>query len=126
MTNPDILLVDDHEQNLELLEAYLDGLTGNIRTARDGIDALEKIAQKLPDIILLDVMMPRMSGFQLCRKLKADEKTKNIPVIMVTALSEESDVQRANDSGADDFLSKPINKVELVNRVQLHLAKRKG
>lgn len=126
MTNPDILLVDDHEQNLELLEAYLDGLTGNIRTARDGIDALEKIAQKLPDIILLDVMMPRMSGFQLCRKLKADEKTKNIPVIMVTALSEESDVQRANDSGADDFLSKPINKVELVNRVQLHLAKKKG
>lgn len=120
---PDILLVDDHEQNLELLEAYLESLSGTVRMARDGAEALALVQQRKPDLILLDVMMPKLSGFQVCRKLKDDPATKGIKIIMVTALNEESDQARAVDSGADDFLSKPVNKVELLNRVRMHLGR---
>lgn len=120
---PDILLVDDHEQNLELLEAYLESLAGTVRMARDGAEALTLVQQRKPDLILLDVMMPKLSGFQVCRKLKDDPATKGIKIIMVTALNEESDQARAVDSGADDFLSKPVNKVELLNRVRMHLGR---
>lgn len=113
-----VLLVDDNAQNLELLQAYLDDLDCPIRTARDGIEAMEAIDREQPDIILLDVMMPRMSGFQLCSKLKASPATRDIPVIMVTALNEVGDVERAVECGADDFLTKPVNKVELLHRVR--------
>lgn len=113
-----VLLVDDNAQNLELLQAYLDDLDCPIRTARDGIEAMEAIDREQPDIILLDVMMPRMSGFQLCTKLKASPATRDIPVIMVTALNEVGDVERAVECGADDFLTKPVNKVELLHRVR--------
>lgn len=113
-----ILIVDDHEQNLELLEAYLEDLGCELRPARDGMEALEAVAVKAPDVILLDVMMPRMSGFQVCAKLKQDPATKDIPIVMVTALNEVSDVERAIECGADDFLSKPVNKLELLTRVK--------
>jgi two-component system alkaline phosphatase synthesis response regulator PhoP len=113
-----ILIVDDNEQNLELLNAYLDELGGDIRVAHDGIEAIELIDTNPPDIILLDIMMPRMSGFQVCEKLKKDPATRDIPVIMVTALNEVGDVERAIDSGADDFLTKPVNKLELLTRVR--------
>ncbi len=113
-----ILLVDDNAQNLELLNAYLDDLDCPVRTARDGVEALELIDQSIPDIILLDVMMPRMSGFQLCAKLKSSPATRDIPIIMVTALNEVGDVERAVESGADDFLTKPVNKLELLTRVR--------
>ena len=113
-----ILIVDDHEQNLELLEAYLEDLGCELRPARDGMEALEAVAAKAPDIILLDVMMPRMSGFQVCDKLKKDPATRDIPIVMVTALNEVSDVERAIECGADDFLSKPVNKLELLTRVK--------
>jgi len=122
---PDILLVDDNEQNLELLGAFLEEFEtagGTVRTAKDGLEALKAIQAKAPDALLLDVMMPRMSGFQLCSKLKADPATKHIPVMMVTALNEISDVERAMECGADDFISKPVNKVELVGRVKALLA----
>jgi len=79
---------------------------------------LAKIADRPPDLILLDVMMPRMSGFEVCRKLKSDPATREVPVIMVTALNEMSDIERAVDSGTDDFLSKPVNRLELVTRVR--------
>ena len=113
-----ILLVDDNEQNLELLQAYLEELGCEIRLARDGIDALADIQRKAPDIILLDVMMPRMSGFQMCQKLKRDPAHAWIPVVMVTALNEVADVERAVECGADDFLTKPVNRLELVTRVR--------
>jgi two-component system cell cycle response regulator len=113
-----VLLVDDNAQNLELLNAYLDDLECPILTARDGIEALEAVDRDPPDIILLDVMMPRMSGFQLCEKLKSSPATRDIPVIMVTALNEVGDVERAVESGADDFLTKPVNKLELLTRVR--------
>lgn len=113
-----VLLVDDNEQNLELLLAYLEELGAELRTATDGQAALDSVAQKRPDLILMDVMMPRMSGFQACKRIKSDPATKDIPIVMVTALNEVSDVERAVDSGADDFLTKPVNRVELLTRVR--------
>ncbi len=113
-----VLLVDDNEQNLELLLAYLDDLKCELRTAKDGLEALDAVKAKLPDLVLMDVMMPRMSGFQACARIKKDAATRHIPVLMVTALNEVGDVERAVDSGADDFLTKPVNRLELLTRVR--------
>ena len=113
-----VLVVDDNLQNLELIAAYLEELGCEVRTATDGLEALDAAAKKVPDLVLLDVMMPRMSGFQCCAKMKKDPKTAGVPIVMVTALTEVSDVERAVDSGADDFLTKPVNKVELLARVR--------
>jgi two-component system alkaline phosphatase synthesis response regulator PhoP len=113
-----ILLVDDNEQNLELMAAYIEELGCQMHMARDGVEALEQVSAHRPDLILLDVMMPRMSGFQVCKKLKSDDATREIPIVMVTALSEVSDVEHAVDVGADDFLSKPVNRLELLTRVR--------
>ena len=120
-TGSSILIVDDNRQNVELLEAYLEELGADVRTAGDGIEALAAVAERQPDVILLDVMMPRMSGYQACVKLKGDAATKDIPIIMVTALNEISDTERAVESGANDFLTKPVNKLELVTRVRAML-----
>lgn len=113
-----ILIVDDNAQNVELLQAYLEELDCPIRTAFDGTEAIEQVERAQPDIILLDVMMPRMSGFQVCQKLKGSPGTRDIPIVMVTALNEVGDVERAVECGADDFLTKPVNKLELVTRVR--------
>ena len=113
-----ILVVDDNEHNLELIQAYLDELGGDVRVARDGSEALESIAASPPDIILLDIMMPRMRGYQVCERIKQNPSTRDIPVVMVTALNEVGDVERAVDAGADDFLTKPVNKLELLTRVR--------
>jgi CheY-like chemotaxis protein len=113
-----VLIVDDNQQNLELLAAYLEDEGVSVATAADGVEALEQVVAVAPDIILLDVMMPRMSGFEVCRKLKSDPKTVDIPVIMVTALNDLGDIERGVECGTDDFLSKPINKLELVTRVK--------
>lgn len=113
-----ILVVDDNEHNLELIQAYLDELGGEVRVARDGAEALQAVAERAPDIVLLDIMMPRMSGYQVCEKIKGNPGTRDIPIIMVTALNEVGDVERAVDAGADDFLTKPVNKLELITRVR--------
>ncbi|MDX1681495.1 MAG: response regulator [Phycisphaeraceae bacterium] len=116
-----ILVVDDNQQNLELLEAYLDALPCRVVTATDGEQAMALIQsgdQPTPDLILLDVMMPRMSGFEVCQRLKDNPDTANIPIMMVTALNELGDVERAVEAGTDDFLSKPVNKLELLTRVK--------
>lgn len=119
-----VLIVDDNPQNLELLEAYLEDVPG-VATLRatSGADALELIAQSPPDLLLLDVMMPRMSGFEVCKQLKADARTAAIPIVLVTALNEFADEQRGREVGADDFLSKPVNRHELISRVQRLLAR---
>jgi two-component system alkaline phosphatase synthesis response regulator PhoP len=113
-----ILVVDDNEQNLELLVAYLETLGCPVVTAVDGVDALDKVASEKPDLILLDIMMPRMSGFEVCRKIKSDPTTRDIPVIMVTALNELTDIERGVESGTDDFITKPVNRLELTTRVK--------
>ncbi|MEC8733568.1 MAG: response regulator [Planctomycetota bacterium] len=118
LSDSKILLVDDNQQNLELIQAYLEALPVRITTARDGIEAIELINQDPPDLVLLDVMMPRMSGFEVCQKLKSNPETRGIVVIMVTALHEVADYERAVESGTDDFLSKPVNKLELLTRVR--------
>ena len=113
-----VLIVDDNPQNIELLQAFLESLPVKIVSAVDGVDALEKVAQHNPDLILLDVMMPKMSGFQVCRKLKGDQKTRDIQILMVTALNELGDIEQASECGTDDFVSKPVNKLELLTRVK--------
>ena len=118
---PIILVVDDDQQNLELVQAYLEDIECETVAARDGIEALEMVADRKPDLILLDVMMPKMSGFEVCRRLKSDPNMTNIPVIMVTALNEFGDIERGIDSGTDDFVSKPINKLELLTRIRTML-----
>ncbi len=118
---PVVLVVDDNLQNLELLQACLEDMDCKTLPAHDGIEALKIIADNPPDLILLDVMMPKMSGFEVCRRLKNDPKTTDIPVIMVTALNEFGDIERGIDSGTDDFISKPVNKLELLTRVKTML-----
>jgi two-component system cell cycle response regulator len=113
-----VLLVDDNEQNLELLMAYLEELGCEIRTAVDGPEALEDVGRHPPDLILLDIMMPKMSGFQVCKKIKGDPATAQVPVMMVTALNEVADAARAEEVGANDFITKPVNRAELVMRVR--------
>lgn len=118
---PNILVVDDNQQNLELILAYLEDIDCNTLEASDGQQALDIIATDGPDLILLDIMMPKMSGFEVCKRVKNDPATTDIPVIMVTALSEFGDIERAIDCGTDDFLSKPVNKLELLTRVKTML-----
>src|SRR4026207_1146906 len=113
-----VLIVDDNPQNIELLQAFLESLPVKIVTAVDGVDALGQGQGHNPDLILLGIMIPRMSGFQVCRKLKADQQTRDIQILMVTALNELGDIEQASECGTDDFVSKPVNKFELVTRVK--------
>lgn len=116
-----ILIADDNQANSELMEAYLDGIDCDVEFAVDGQDTLDKVAQFKPDLILLDVMMPRLSGFEVCKKLKGDPATSNIMILMVTALDEVGDIERAVQAKTDDFLSKPVQKLELIKRVETML-----
>ena len=113
-----ILIADDNQPNCELLEAYLAEVDCEVDFACDGQQTLEKVASFVPDIILLDVMMPRLSGFEVCKKLKENPATSGIMILMVTALNELGDIERAVKAGTDDFLSKPVNKIELLKRVE--------
>jgi CheY-like chemotaxis protein len=118
MSKSRILIADDNAQNVELLEAYLSGVECELAVAVDGKDTLDKVASFKPHLILLDVMMPKLSGFEVCKKLKQGPETKGIMILMVTALNELGDIERAVNAGTDDFLSKPVNKLELVKRVE--------
>lgn len=113
-----VLIADDNEANVELLEAYLGGLDVETAVAVDGQDTLDKVASFQPHLILLDIMMPKLSGFEVCKRLKSDPATSSIMILMVTALNELGDIERAVEAGTDDFLSKPVNKVELLKRVE--------
>ncbi len=119
-----VLIVDDNQQNLELIQAYMESLPCRLEVATDGAEAMASVAREQPDLVLLDVMMPRMSGFEVCQKLKGNPATRDIVIIMVTALHEVSDMERAVECGCDDFVSKPVNKVELLARVKGLLALR--
>ncbi|MBU2091371.1 MAG: PleD family two-component system response regulator [Alphaproteobacteria bacterium] len=113
-----VLVVDDVLPNVKLLEAKLSAEYFDVITAMNGVDALRLATQESPDIILLDIMMPAMDGFEVCRRLKQDGKTQHIPVVMVTALSDASDRVKGLEAGADDFLTKPVNDTALFARVR--------
>lgn len=113
-----ILIADDNEANVELLEVYLASLDCDVQVAVDGQDTLERAELFRPDLILLDVMMPKLSGFEVCKTIRENPRMRNTMILMVTALNELGDIERAVDSGADDFLSKPVNKYELLKRVE--------
>jgi CheY-like chemotaxis protein len=118
MAKSRILIADDNAANVELLEVFLSEIDCEIAVAVDGLDTLEKVASFQPDLILLDIMMPKLSGFEVCRRIKENPKTRNIMILMVTALNELGDIERAVAAGCDDFLSKPVNKLELLKRVE--------
>ncbi len=122
---PRILIADDNAQNVELLEAYLAEGDWDVRTAADGEETLVQVRDWQPDVILLDIMMPKISGFEVCKRLRADPKTCHIGVLMITGLDQPSDMDKANDAGTDDFVTKPIKKPELLLRVRSLLKARR-
>lgn len=124
MTAPDtpttgrVLIADDNQQNRELLEAYLADEGHEILMSADGRETLEVTHRAQPDLVLLDIMMPKLSGYEVCQQLKEDPATRDIPILMVTALKEMGDIEKAVAAGADDFLTKPVHRLELKTRVR--------
>lgn len=122
MPNPDghaqVLVVDDNERNIRLLESLLSRQGYVVLTASDGLQALEMVHQNLPDLVVLDVMMPGLDGYEVARALRSAPESRAIPVLMLTALREMEDKVRGLEAGADDFLVKPFNAVELLARVR--------
>lgn len=119
MRNPPlILVVDDTPDNVEVLQMRLESKGYAVATAADGEEALARIAELTPDLVLLDVMMPKVDGYEVCRRIKADPELKFIPVVMITAKSDRSDVVAGLEAGAEDYLVKPVDPIELVARVR--------
>ena len=115
---PKILIVEDNRENIDLLVYFLRPQGYNLITATNGAKGLELVKKERPDIILLDIMLPKMDGFEVCERLKKDDSTKYIPIIMITALKDLKDKLRALQVGADDFITKPFENVELLARVK--------
>ncbi len=118
MSGSRVLIADDNDQNRELLDAYLTDEDYHILMSRDGEETLQVVREHQPDLILLDIMMPRMSGYEVCEQLKRDAEFCSIPVLVVTALNEMGDIEKAVAAGCDDFLTKPVNQLELKTRVR--------
>ena len=121
---PVVLAADDDEDILELVAFRLERSGYTVLQARDGEEALELARSSQPDVAVLDVMMPKMDGFELTRRLREDEATKAMPIILLTARTQEADIQRGFDAGADDYIRKPFSPQELRARVQAILARR--
>lgn len=119
---PKVLVVDDNKVNVELVRAQLKPFNYDIHSAYDGEEALAKVQKDPPDIVLLDLMMPKISGYEVCRAIKQNKDTQFIPIIVITALQELDDKLKAIEVGADDFLVKPFNKLELTTRIKSLLA----
>jgi two-component system cell cycle response regulator len=113
-----ILVVDDQPLNIRLMEAKLGGEYYEVRTAEDGMSALARMAEEPPDLVVLDIMMPGMDGFEVCRRIKADAALQHIPVVMVTALNAPEERVRGLEAGADDFLTRPVDDVALFARIR--------
>ncbi len=124
-SKPYILLVDDTEANLRVLGPLLRAEGWSVAAATRGEQALQLISQRLPDLVLLDVMMPEMDGFEVCRRLRADPATKDLPILFITALTDEENIVRGFWEGAQDYIVKPFRQTELVARVRTHLALRR-
>lgn len=119
---PRILIADDNQQNAELIEAHLDGAGYETRITENGDDTIKVASEWQPHVLLLDVMMPKLSGFEVCKRLRANPANQNTAVLMITALDQPADIDRAVEAGTDDFITKPINKAELILRVKAMLA----
>ncbi|MFA4827728.1 MAG: response regulator [Thermodesulfovibrionales bacterium] len=116
--NQKILIVDDEEKNIKLIIAILKNYGYDFETAKNGLEAIEKTKAFTPDLILLDIMMPEMDGYEACRRLKENPETQHIPVVMVTALADRDSRIRGLESGADDFLTKPVDSTEITLRTK--------
>ena len=121
---PLVLAADDDEDILDLVAFRLERSGYTVIVARDGEEALELAAKELPDLAVLDVMMPKVDGFEVTRRLRADEATSRMPIILLTARSQDADVQQGFNAGADDYLRKPFSPDELRARVQAILGRR--
>ena len=113
-----ILIADDNIQNCELIDAYLSEEGYELSVVYDGVQAMKRVDEQPPDLVLLDIMMPKLSGYEVCQWMKSSPRTKDIPVLMVTALNEQGDIEKAVRAGCDDFLTKPVNSLELKTRVK--------
>ncbi len=116
--SPKILVVDDEPRNIRVLQILLEAKGYTVITATQGQEALERVKAGPPDLILLDIMMPRMNGFEVCQRIRADEDTQFVPIVMVTALTEAQDRIKAIEVGADDFISKPFDSYEIIARAR--------
>lgn len=121
-----ILIVDDNEENLSVLGNHLINNNYSVQFAENGKTALKAINHKLPDLILLDISMPDLSGFEVCKILKSDDKTKEIPIIFLTAHNETEEIVNGFTLGAVDYITKPYNKIELLSRVKTHIELKKS
>ena len=120
-SNKTLLIVDDMADNLKLLFRYLSNLKYRVRVAKDGLDALTQVSYAKPHLILLDIMMPNLDGFETCRRLKADPETADIPVIFMSALSDTVDKVTGFEVGGVDYITKPFQYEEVIARVNTHL-----
>jgi two-component system alkaline phosphatase synthesis response regulator PhoP len=116
-----ILIADDEQDIKDVMEMFLDAQGYEVETAYDGLDALDRARTWMPDAILLDIMMPVMDGIDVCRQLKADEKTKAIPIIMVSAASKREKESEAFEAGASDYILKPFEPPDLIQILEKHL-----
>lgn len=121
LSNPNILIVDDNPTNLKVLFSYLTQSGFRTFIAKSGMDAIEQVHRLPPDLILLDIMMPGIDGIETCRRLKADERTKDIPVIFITALSDTTNKVRGFEAGGVDYITKPFQQEEVLARINTHL-----
>ena len=119
MRKPYVLVVDDNKITTKLMRKYLEASGLEAAEAYDGVECLEKVNQRIPDAIVLDVMMPRMDGYETVKNLRQSETTKNIPVVIVTALNDVPTQIKAIDTGADDFLSKPVEEKLLIAKARV-------
>ena len=121
-----LLIVEDEKDIIEVLRYYLEKENYRIHVAEDGFTALDLAEKVVPNLILLDLMLPKLDGIEVCRRLKSDERLRDIPVIMVTAKAEEADKVRGLELGADDYVTKPFSVKELVARIKAHIRRREG
>jgi len=121
-----ILVVEDEKDIVEVLRYYLEKENYRVHIAQDGFNAIEIAGKVIPNLILLDLMLPKMDGIEVCRRLKADDRLREIPIIMLTAKAEEGDKVKGLEIGADDYVTKPFSAKELMARVKAHLRRREG
>jgi PleD family two-component response regulator len=113
-----ILLVDENDLDIELCKKYLASVDCDIEVATDGLETLEQVRRSQPDLILLNATIPKVSGIEICRRIKGNPLTSNVMILMVAGLNDVDEIERALEAGTDDFLSKPINEIELIRRVE--------